>query len=69
MQIILVIWKFGCLIQAAEFIRVRGIQGKYNQAYLGNNIILITKRRCKLLNEIIWNDGYMILNWSIGFLG
>ena len=54
--------------QSAEVIRVGWIQGEYNQYYLGTKTTLITKRRYKLVNQIMWNDGFMILNWNVGFL-
>ena len=48
--------------QAVEVIVVGWIQSKYNQAHLGTSITLSKKRRYDLLNEIMWNNGFMILN-------
>ena len=47
---------------AVEVIGVGWIQSKYNQAHLGTSITLSKKRRYDLLNEIMWNNGFMILN-------
>ena len=57
-----------CKAQASEVIRVVWIQGEYNQYDLGTKTNLITKRRYKLANEIMRNNGFTILNRSIGFL-
>ena len=64
----LVIWQLGDIIQAAEFIRVGWIQGEYTQYDIGNKKTFSAKRRYKSMNEIMWKDGFMILNQSIGFL-
>ena len=48
--------------QAAEVIRVGWIQGEYKQAGLGNKTTFVTKRRYKLVNKIMWNNGFTILN-------
>ena len=45
-----------------EVIRFGWIQSKYNQDDLGTKTTLSTKRRYELVNEIMWNDGFMILN-------
>ena len=47
--------------QTAYVVRVGWIQGEYNQADLGTNTTLSTKRRYKLVNKIMWNDGFTIL--------
>ena len=47
---------------AAEVIRVSCIQGHYNQSYLGTNTTLSTNKRYELVNGIMWNDSFMILN-------
>ena len=48
--------------QASEIIRVGWIQGEYNQADLGTKTTLSTKRRYELVNEIMWNDGFTVLD-------
>ena len=48
--------------QAIEFIRVDWIQGGYNQDYLGHNTNLSNKRSYELVNDIMWKDGFTILN-------
>ena len=48
--------------QAAEVVRVGWIQSEYNQADLGNKTTLSTKSRYELVNGIMWNDGFTILN-------
>ena len=48
--------------QTAEVVRVGWIQGEYNQADLGTNTTLSTKRRYTLMNKIMWNDGFTIFN-------
>ena len=48
--------------QAAGIIRVGWIQGEYNQADLGTKTTLSTKRRYELVNEIMWNDGFTLLD-------
>ena len=48
--------------QAAEIIRVGLIQGEYNQDDLGTKTTLSNKRSYKLMNEIMWNNSFMILN-------
>ena len=55
-------------VQAAEVIRVGWIQGEYDQSDLDTKTKLSTKRRYKLVNGIMWNDGFMLLNLIIGFL-
>ena len=54
--------------QASEIIRVCWIQGEYKQSDLVINITLINKRRYELMNEIIWNDGFTILNFIVVFI-
>ena len=51
-----------CEAQATDIIRVGWIQGEYNQADLGTKITMSTKRRYEFMNEIMWNDGFTILN-------
>ena len=51
-----------CEVQDAEVIGVGWIQGEYNQADLGTKTTLNTKRRYKLVNNIMWNNGITILN-------
>ena len=48
--------------QAVEVIGVGWIQGEYNQAHLGTSINLSKKRRYDLVNEIMWNNSFMIMN-------
>ena len=48
--------------QAAEIIRVGLIQGEYNQDDLGTKTTLSNERWYELVNEIMWNNGFMILN-------
>ena len=47
---------------ASEIIRVGWIQGEYDQADLGTKTTLSTKRRYELVNEIMWNDGFTVLD-------
>ena len=48
--------------QDMYFIIVVWIQGEYKQAELRNKTTLSTNIRYKLVNEIMCNDGFMILN-------
>ena len=48
--------------QDAYVIIVVWIQGEYNQAELRTKTTLSTNIRYKLVNEIMCNDGFMILN-------
>ena len=51
-----------CKAQAAYVIRLIWIQGEYNQSDLGTNTTLSAKRRYKLVNDVMWNVGFAILN-------
>ena len=48
--------------QATEVVRVGCIQGEYNQYDLGTRTTLSNKRIYELVNEIMWNNVFMILN-------
>ena len=48
--------------QETEVIRVGWIQGEYKRANLGTKNTFSTKRRYKLVNKIMWNNGFTILN-------
>ena len=51
-----------CEARSEYFIEASWIQGEYNHADLGNKTTLSTKSRYKLVNGIMWNNDFTILN-------